>query len=298
MPEPAEAGFATVGVVGLGAMGAPVARRLAAAGHRLVVHDASPERAASVPGAAVAASVAEVAGAVDVLLTCLPSPEAVEAVYAEVSRPGLLAADLSTVDPDLARRLHARLAERGVAFAECPMLGGVDQARDGQLFLILSGPEAACRRVEPLLSAVARGWRRVGGPGAASLFKTVQNGLGLAQLAAIAEALVLVERAGADPAAFVEVVEAGRGMAAGPLFSARSRMMLDPTTAPPGAALRIAAKDAALAAETARRHRLGPSSLLAATENPFAAALAAGLGEHDISAVVRAVRERRDGGDA
>lgn len=294
MPEPGGDRGGRVGVIGLGAMGAPIARRLAAAGHPLLVHDVSPAATASVPGAAVAATAAEVVAGVDLLLTCLPSPEAVEAVYAEVAKPGLLAADLSTVDPDLARRLHAQLAERGVAFAECPMLGGVDQARDGELFLVLSGPEEACRRLEPLFGAIARAWRRVGGPGTASLFKTVQNGLGLAQLVAIAEALTLVERAGADPAAFVEVVDAGRGMAAGPLFAARAPMMLDPDAAPNGA-LRIAAKDAALAAATARRLGLG-RSVLASTEALFAATVAAGLGERDISAVIRVVRERDDRG--
>ncbi|HEX8373615.1 MAG TPA: NAD(P)-dependent oxidoreductase [Geminicoccaceae bacterium] len=289
MPEPAGT---TVGVIGLGAMGAPVARRLAAAGHRLLVHDTSPAAAASVPGAAVAASVGEVVEGAGLLLTCLPSPEAVEAVYAEVAKPGLVAGDLSTIDPELARRLHASLAERGVAFAECPMLGGVAQAEAGELLLVLSGPQQACRRLEPLFGAIARAWRHVGGPGTASLFKTVQNGLGLAQLVAIAEALTLVERAGADPAAFVEVVNAGRGMAASPLFAARAPMMLDPDAVPNGA-LRIAAKDAALASATARRLGLD-ASLLASTEALFAAALEAGLGERDISAVIRVVRERAD----
>ncbi len=293
MPEPAAAA-GTVGVIGLGAMGAPIARRLAAAGHPLLVHDVSPAAAASVPGAAVAATAAEVVEGVDLLLTCLPSPEAVEAVYAGVARPGLVAGDLSTVDPELARRLHARLAEGGVAFAECPMLGGVAQAEAGELLLVLSGPEEACRRLEPLFGAIARAWRHVGGPGTASLFKTVQNGLGLAQLVAIAEALTLVERAGADPAAFVEVVNAGRGMAASPLFAARAPMMLNLDAAPNGA-LRIAAKDAALAAATARRLGLD-RSLLAGTEALFAAALKAGLGERDISAVIRVVREGEGSG--
>lgn len=292
MPEPA----GTIGVIGLGTMGAPIARRLAAAGYRLLVHDTSPAAAASVPGATVAATAGEVVAGADMLLTCLPSPEAVEAVYAGVAKPGLVAGDLSTIDPDLARRLHARLADRGIAFAECPMLGGVEQARDGQLFLVLSGPEEAFRRLEPLFGHIARGWRHVGGPGIASLFKTVQNGLGLAQLVAIAEALTLVERAGADPAAFVEIVNAGRGMAASPLFAARSPMMLDQDAAPNGA-LRIAAKDAALAAVTTRRLGLG-GSLLASTEASFAAAVVAGLGERDISAVIDVIRGRRDDRDA
>jgi 3-hydroxyisobutyrate dehydrogenase-like beta-hydroxyacid dehydrogenase len=172
------------------------------------------------------------------------------------------------------------------------MLGGVAQAEAGELLLVLSGPQQACRRLEPLFGAIARAWRHVGGPGTASLFKTVQNGLGLAQLVAIAEALTLVERAGADPAAFVEVVNAGRGMAASPLFAARAPMMLDPDAVPNGA-LRIAAKDAALASATARRLGLD-ASLLASTEALFAAALEAGLGERDISAVIRVVRERAD----
>jgi 3-hydroxyisobutyrate dehydrogenase-like beta-hydroxyacid dehydrogenase len=296
MPEPGGgSGGSRVGVIGLGAMGAPIARRLAAAGHPLLVHDVSPAAAASVPGAAVAATAAEVVEGVDLLLTCLPSPEAVEAVYAGVARPRLVAGDLSTVDPELARGCTSASPRAGVAFAECPMLGGVAQAEAGELLLVLSGPEEACRRLEPLFGAIARAWRHVGGPGTASLFKTVQNGLGLAQLVAIAEALTLVERAGADPAAFVEVVDAGRGMAASPLFAARAPMMLDPTPPRTGPCA-SPPRTPALAAATARRLGLGRSAARPRPRPCSPPPSPPASGERDISAVVRVVRERDDRG--
>lgn len=277
----------TIAFVGLGAMGAPVARRLAEAGFALRAFDAVPARVEAVAGVQPAGSIGQAVAGADLLLTCLPSPAAVEAVYADLAQPGLLAADLSTIDPDLARRLADTLAARGMAYVECPMLGGVDQAEAGELYLLLAGDPQACARLAPVLPAIARGWQHVGPSGTASLYKTVQNGLGHVQLIAIAEALAMVERAGADPATFIEVVMAGRGMAASPLFAARAPMMLQPDP-PCRGALHIGAKDAALAADLARRLGLG-SSLMAAIAEPYARAMAAGLGERDIAAIARIV---------
>ena len=253
-----------------------------------------PARSEAVAGAYPAGSALEAVDGADLLLTCLPSPAAVEAVYADLARAGLLAADLSTIDPDMARRLADDLAGRGIAYVECPMLGGVDQAEAGELYLLLAGDPEACARLDPVLPAIARGWRHVGPSGTANLYKTVQNGLGHVQLIAIAEALAMVSRAGGDPATFIEVVTAGRGMAASPLFAARAPMMLDPDP-PCRGALHIGAKDAALAAELARRLGLG-NSLMAAIAEPYARALAAGLGLQDITAVARFVT--RDAADA
>ena len=139
----------TIGVIGLGAMGLPIARRLARAGFRLAAFDPDPRAveavlAEGVQGAASPGAVVEASG---ILLTCLPNPQTVETVYGGIAKPGLLACDCSTVGPGLAIRLHEELAARGVRYLECPMLGAPAQAASGELFLILSGDAAAAQKV-------------------------------------------------------------------------------------------------------------------------------------------------------
>jgi 3-hydroxyisobutyrate dehydrogenase-like beta-hydroxyacid dehydrogenase len=284
-----------LGFVGLGAMGAPVARRLAAAGWPVAVLDRDPARAAALAGLpriSLAAELAELEREADILLTCLPSEKAVEEVAGALARPGLLLLDLSTIRPTTARRLHGELALRGVHHVECPMLKGPREAAEGTLFLIVSGEPTDIERIRPLLPAIGSEHRIVGGPGAASRIKTVQNGLGLVQLAAIAEALALVAADGGELDTFIEVVGAGGGMAATPLFRAKAPLMRERAPVAAGA-LRIGAKDSALAAGLA--HELGLDlPLFDRAAELFRAALGEGLGEADIAAIARVV-ERETG---
>jgi 2-hydroxy-3-oxopropionate reductase len=278
-----------VGYVGLGVMGLPYAAHLARAGHRVVVFDRDPGAMdrARVLGLASAETVAAVIDAADILFTCLPSPAAVREVYADVAKPGLVACDNSTIDPSLARSLQAGLKARGVGYVECPMLGGIGEAEAGKLFLIVSGEAADVARVLPLALVAARDHRVVGGPGTASLFKSVQNGLGLVQMTAIAEALALVASAGGDLDAFIDVVGDGGGMAATPLFRAKAPAMRDPD-APAVGKLYIGAKDATLAAGLAEAKGLD-LPLFRRSDAVYRDAIAAGLAERDVSAIARVV---------
>lgn len=281
-----------IGFVGLGAMGLPMARRLADAGHRLFAYDvdATALGQADSAGVARAADVAAACADSEVLITCLPRPDIVEQVYAQVNRTGVLACDCSTIPPTLAWRLHAELAARGVAYVECPMLGGAVQAAAGELFLILSGVTEDVERLAPILEVIGRGYRHVGGPGTASLFKVVQNGLGHVQIVAIAEALAILAKAGADLGEWCDVVAAGHGMADTPLFRARAKEML---VAEPEVAgkLRIGAKDIGLAAALAAE--LGvDAKLFVQADRDYQAAITQGLGETDTASVARAVEAR------
>jgi 3-hydroxyisobutyrate dehydrogenase len=284
-----------VGVIGLGAMGLPIACRLARAGFRLVAFDTDRQAVETVlaeSGVQGAASPRAVVEASDILITCLPNPQVVEAVYREIARPGLLACDCSTIGPALAIRLHEELAARGVRYLECPMLGAPAQAASGALFLILSGDEAAASKLAPIFDVISRGRRFVGPPGQASLIKVVQNGLGLVQGVAIGEALSILAKAGADLATFCEVVVEGGGMAASPLFRAKAKTMLE---AEPQvlAKLRIGAKDIALACALADEQGV-PAPLLRETAQVLQDAMQMGLGESDFATLARAV-ERRAG---
>jgi 2-hydroxy-3-oxopropionate reductase len=284
-----------LGFVGLGAMGAPIARRLALAGFPVTVLDRDPARMGALEGTprlSLAADLEELEREADILLTCLPSEKAVLEVAAALRRPGLLVVDLSTIRPTTARRLHAELAGRLVRHVECPMIKGPAEAEAGTLFLLVSGEPADIERIRPLLPVIGSEHRIVGGPGAASRIKTVQNGLGLVQLAAIAEALTLVAADGGDLDRFIEVVAAAGGMAASPLFRAKAPRMREPAPEAAGA-LRIGAKDSALADGLAEELGLD-LPLFRRTAELFRAALAQGLGEADIAAVARAL-ERETG---
>jgi 3-hydroxyisobutyrate dehydrogenase-like beta-hydroxyacid dehydrogenase len=285
----------TIGFVGLGAMGLPMSRRLADAGFPLVVHD--PDRAAidALLGQGQVEAASDVRAAVaasDVLITCLPSPQAVEEVYTQVDKAGLIACDCSTVGPSLAIQLHEELGARGVRYVECPMLGGATEAASGQLFLILSGDRAAIDQLSTILEVLGRARRYVGGPGQASRMKVVQNGLGLVQVVAIAEALAVLAKAGADLESWCDVVVEGQGMADTPLFRAKAKAMLEPEP-PLKGTLRIGAKDIDLACALA--NEVGVlATLFEDARRVLQEAMALGLGEADLATVARAV-ERRAG---
>ncbi|MCX8100865.1 MAG: NAD(P)-dependent oxidoreductase [Geminicoccaceae bacterium] len=285
----------TIGFLGLGAAGAPIARRLAAAGWPLVLLERDRAAAEALAGAgsiAIARDLAELERRVGIVLTCLPSEKAVEKVAGALARPGLLLFDLSTVRPATARRLHASLSGRGIRHVECPILPRLHEGPPSDLFLLVSGEPADIERVRPLLPVIGQEHRLVGGPGAASRIVCVHNALALVELAAIAEAMALLAADGGDLDAFLAVVAAGGGWAASPLFRAEAPRMREARPAP-GTTLRIAAKDAALAASMAEEAGLD-LPLFRRTAELLRAALAEGLGELDMAAVARAI-ERETG---
>jgi 3-hydroxyisobutyrate dehydrogenase-like beta-hydroxyacid dehydrogenase len=248
----------TIGFIGLGAMGLPMAQRLAAAGYTLVVYDvdaAALEQIRNTGRVSVAGGPDDVAAHCELLFTCMPNVQAAQQVYRELGNHDLLACDCSTIGPRLAQQLHDELRQRGIRYVECPMLGGVDEAAHGQLFFIVSGVEADLEPLPPLFAILGREYRYVGGPGYANRIKVVQNGLGLVQLAAIAEALTMLAKDGADLEQFCEIVAAGRGMADTPLFRARAPRMLE-TNPPAKGKLRIGAKDIGLACQFAGQLQL------------------------------------------
>lgn len=291
-----------LGYVGLGTIGLRVASRLAAAGHRLIVCDAAPGRAqalcdshAKVTEAGTPAEVAATPG-LSALFVCLPDPAAGDQVLlgpspdsvVSVAPAGLVVVDNSTVDAETAARLHRALWERGVAYLECPVLGGAAQAEEGTLFAVLSGDADAYAQVQSLLPLFSREHRFVSSePGAASTIKSVQNGLGLIQWAGMVEALGLVAKSGVDLATFYDVVTNGGGMADTNLFRAQARKIIDGDMSF-NAHLRIGAKDIGLANSLAAKHGI-QAPTFAAANSVFQAAMAMGLGEKEIAELARVV---------
>lgn len=206
------AGARRVGLVGLGNMGLPMARTLAAAGFAVTATDSAPERRAAFQPSRE--SVAELAAASDLLLLSLPNSQTVEAVV-DAARPhlvdGTLIVDTSTSAPASTRALQARLAAQGIGYVDAPVSGGPAGARDGQLLVMAGGSAADLDAAMPVLEALAREVVRCGGPGAGNVTKLINNLLCAAHLALAGEALALAEAGGPQPAALLAALNLGSG---------------------------------------------------------------------------------------
>ncbi len=241
-----------VGVIGLGIMGAPMARNLLRAGHAVTVHSRTRARvdALVADGATAADGPAAVAAAVEAVITMLPDTPDVEAVVAGPdgvlagARPGLLAIDMSTIAPAMARTLAARAATASIAFLDAPVSGGERGAIAGTLSIMVGGDESAFARAEPIFAALGRQVTYMGGPGQGQMTKLVNQVVGATTLAAVAEGVLLAARAGLDPAAMVQAV--GSGAAASWMLAEQAPRMQRRDFAP-GFMVRLQQKDIRLA---------------------------------------------------
>jgi len=156
-----------VGLVGLGHMGSAIAERLLAAGHELVVHNRTREKAVQLAerGATVAATPEELAERVDVVLTSLADDSAFEAVAERVvpaARDGAVLVDLSTVSPAASARVAALAADASIEYLRAPVSGNPSVVRAGKLSFMVSGPGETLERVEPVLLAIGPTIHHVG----------------------------------------------------------------------------------------------------------------------------------------
>jgi 3-hydroxyisobutyrate dehydrogenase len=208
-----------VGFIGVGRLGSHLAASLRRAGFPLTVHDRERAAAASleVAGARWAGSPAEAAREVDVVITCLPSPEAVARVVEgddgvlEALSGGATWIDMSTNDRHELLRLAAVAALREIATLEAPVTGGVHLAATGEITVIVGGDEAVAQTHMPLFEAMGSRVFHVGPLGRASDLKVITNMLAFIHLVACGEALMLVKRAGLDLAQAYAVIAASSG---------------------------------------------------------------------------------------
>ncbi|MBN9506704.1 MAG: NAD(P)-dependent oxidoreductase [Altererythrobacter sp.] len=208
-------GSATVGFLGLGRMGAPIAANLLGHVGTLLVHDISPAAvdALVMKGAKAAGSAEALGRQCDVVFMSLPTPAIVRAAAGEVIAGGSprIVCDLSTSGPQLAQELHALLAPLGVASFDAPVSGGIRGAEQGTLAIMVGGPQALYPELEPLLRAIGNPFFLGETPGAGQVAKLANNLLSLAAIATTAEAMTLAIKAGLDPARMIEVLNAGTG---------------------------------------------------------------------------------------
>jgi 3-hydroxyisobutyrate dehydrogenase len=289
----------TVGFIGLGTMGMPMATNLAKGGVPLALYDASPTvcaEAAKLPGALLAGSAAEAAARSRVLFTCLPNDDIVRQVYLAAggvgsgATPGLITCDCSTVSPETTVAVNGALAASGVSHMDTPMLGSRPQAVDGQIFFIVGGDRAHLTRIQPYLARMGKLHMYVGGPGMANRVKLIHNGLAAATSVAVAEALATCVQSGVDPTTFYEVVRNGGGMAYGTYFERRAGRIFDGDFTPTFM-LELMRKDAGLALDLARSVKV-PAPMLEETKRTYDEAVEAGWGKEDFSAVTHVIEKR------
>ena len=207
----------TTGFIGLGGMGSGMVARLLAAGRPVTVlghRRRAPVDAAKALGAVEAVDARALAGAADTVILCTRTAETAESSVMALLphlRPGALVIDTGTAPPEVPRRLHALLAERGVAFAEAPLTGGVKQAAEGTLGALVGADDEVFSRVEAALGPCCATIRLFGPPGAAATAKLLNNYMVMGIIALITETFGRARAAGVDWAALYEVATRGSG---------------------------------------------------------------------------------------
>jgi 3-hydroxyisobutyrate dehydrogenase len=202
------------GFIGLGNMGSRIARRLLDHGYQLSVYDMDVARAEAIAarGGVVAKSIPDLVRSVDVLLSCLTNDEAVRSVYTEPegvfagARSGLVILEMSTVSPESSRELHRLGATGGIEVLDVAISGSTPAAEEGTLTLLVGGTQELFGAAQPIFQAIAKQYFLLGGPGAGTAMKLVVNTLLGVGMQAIAEAVVLGERAGLERKRLLEVL--------------------------------------------------------------------------------------------
>ncbi|OGO53207.1 MAG: hypothetical protein A2Z32_07655 [Chloroflexi bacterium RBG_16_69_14] len=205
----------TLGFIGLGSMGGPMAANLVKAGFDVTVYDRDPARVAALVdlGARPADDIAGVGGA-DIVLVSVPGPPELAAVGGELlaaMAPGSVLVNLSTVGLESARELARAAAERGIDVVDSPVTGAADGARAGTLTLMVGADPAVLERVRPAFDAIATTVMHMGAVGTGTASKLLTNMLWFIHVVALSDAMAIAVRSGIEPATFAELVPQSAG---------------------------------------------------------------------------------------
>jgi 2-hydroxy-3-oxopropionate reductase len=287
----------TVGFIGLGLMGKPMAHNLRKRGFPLVVHSRSPgpvdELVAA--GATRADSPADVARQATRIVTMLPDSPDVEQVLAgpggifSAITPGTILIDSSSISPAVARRLAEAARARGALMLDAPVSGGEIGAIGGTLSIMVGGDAGAFAAVKPILEAMGNPERiiRIGDAGAGQICKVCNQMVIGGTLAAVSEAFALAQKAGVDGAKVREALLGG--FAASRVLEVHGERILT-RNYKPGFRAQLYAKDYRVAAETLEAHAT-PAPVTAAVHQLVTALVASGRGTDDYSALAKIVFE-------
>jgi len=280
-----------VGFIGLGNMGRGMAANLVRKGEHVVVHDVvdAPVQALKTLGASAAATVAELAGASEIIFTMLPTTAVVADVIGGAAgilahaKPGAIVVDMSTIDPLVTDRLAADAAARGIAFADAPVGRLASHAERGESLFMVGAADETFATIRPLLEKMGTTIHHCGGVGTGMRTKLVNNYLAIISCQLNAEAVALSQRFGLNLAKTLEVIH-GTTATNGQLKIAWPAKVLAGDTAP-GFTIDLAHKDLTLIVEAANAVKV-PMPVAAVAREAFSAARAAGKGAQDFSSIV------------
>jgi 3-hydroxyisobutyrate dehydrogenase-like beta-hydroxyacid dehydrogenase len=287
----------TLGFIGLGSMGAPIAANLLKAGFGLRVYNRTAAKAAPLvaKGAAQVAGEAEVAQAGGIVLTMLADDRAVEDVtlrehsFVERLGAGGIHISLSTIAPATARRLAEHHAKYKVEYVAAPVFGRPEAAAAARLWVCISGAVAAKQRAQSILTAISQGIFDFGEDnGAANVVKLCGNFLIAAALEALAESLTLARKNGVDPKALAEMF--GKTLFACPVYQGYGKQIAEQRFEPGGFRLALGLKDINLALQTAASSSV-PMPIASVLRDRWLESVAKGRADMDWSAVALAVAE-------
>ena len=285
----------SIGFIGLGIMGHPMALNLVKAGYKVTVFNRTRSKAEPLEksGALVAATPAEAARLADVVMIIVSDTAAVEEVVLgkggilETLRSGAIVIDSSTVSPALSRKLACHAAGKGASWLDAPVTGSKHGAERGELTFMIGGDREALDRALPVLQVLGKKHIYCGAHGSGLSAKLAQNAIQATMVEVFCEGFVLATKAGVHPRTMFEIIQSSMARAALTDFKAPFIFKGDFT---PYFPLKLMHKDLELAMETAYAQNV-PMPAAAAVKEVYGTAKAQGKGDLDYAAVITFLEE-------
>ena len=285
-----------IAFLGLGIMGGGMARNLLTKGFPLTVFNRNAEKSKPFAdgGAHVASSPREAAERAEIIISMVADDNAARSLWLGKNgalagaKPGTICIECSTVTVNWVRELAAAAAQKKCEFLDSPVTGSKNQAAGGELNFLVGGDSATLEKARPVLAAMGKTITHLGPTGNGAMIKLINNFVCGVQVAALAEALTMIERSGLDHAKALEVLT--HGAPGSPLVRTVAGRMTAPDFTP-NFLLRLMAKDIGYAIQEGGKLSVGLVTAKAALED-FQKAIAAGLGDKDIAAIVEPFRKK------
>jgi 2-hydroxy-3-oxopropionate reductase len=283
----------TVGFIGLGIMGKPMAENLIEAGYDLVAYNRTREKAEELDGATVAETPKEVAEQSDIIITMLPDSPQVEEVLAEEDgvlegiREGALVVDMSTISPVVTEELAKKAEEKGASMLDAPVSGGDVGAIGGTLSIMVGGSEEDFERALPLFEVMGQTVTHVGPVGTGQVVKAANQIVVALTIEAVSEALVLGSKGGVPPEKILDVL--GGGLAGNKVMEVKREKMLDHSF-DPGFRVELHHKDLGIALAAGREYGV-TLPVTAIVDQMLETLKMLGRGDQDHSALLTLIEE-------
>jgi 2-hydroxy-3-oxopropionate reductase len=285
----------TIGFIGVGIMGKPMAANLLKAGYQVTVHDVNPDPVQELvaQGAGSADSAKAVTERSDIVITMLPdSPDVEDVVLGaggviEAAQGGLILIDMSSINPLVAQKIEKAVAEKGVRMLDCPVSGGEPGAISGSLAIMCGGDAALFEECKDLLLVMGKSAVHVGPIGAGNFTKLANQIIVAINIEAVGEALVLAQKAGLDPARVFDAIKGG--LAGSSVLNAKAPMVME-RNFKPGFKIKLHQKDLNNALMTAKDLDV-PLPMTGIVQQFLSALMVDGRGDDDHGSIMRVIEK-------